>query len=421
MLGLLRKMVDLQWPLAPLRPIAGLYNPFDLRYRQDPYPYLDRLRSEAPVYYSRPIGSYLVSTYAGAQAVLSDSRLTSDRKKDTSLRNRMTYRMANLSRSEAAVFDATLTGASDTAHQRMRNAIRYDFSRSRIESLRPRIEGWVDRLLDRTAARERVDLIADYAAPLPIYVAAELLGFPPADATRLQEWSDSFLILVDPLIEGASLKRMSRAYESFDAHIVEALRRKERDPDDDLMSRLVERRREGLLTDLEVRTLTLMLLTAGHEVMTNLIGNAIVSLLRFPDERERLQSHPELIETAIEEFIRFESPIQSAWRITTDEFEINGTTVPSGRAVTVLIGAANHDPDRFEAPHRLDLGRTDNRHVGFALGSHYCVGPWLARVEGAVAISRFLERFPGFKGDVTNLRWKPAMGLRGLYDLPLSL
>ena len=125
--------------------------------------------------------------------------------------------------------------------------------------------------------------------------------------------------------------------------------------------------------------------------------------------------------TAIEELIRLESPIQSVWRIAKEEVEVGGAKIPPGRAVTVLIGAANHDPAQFEEPHRLDVGRIDNRHLGFALGSHYCAGPWLARIEGAAALSRFLERFPRFSAGTTSLRWKPAMGLRGLYELPISL
>jgi pimeloyl-[acyl-carrier protein] synthase len=421
MLGAMRKAIDLQWPLMPLRPFAGRYNPFDLSYRRDPYAHLDKLRAAAPVYYSRPIGTYLVSSYTGVQAVLRDQRFHSDRKLDTSFRNRMTYKMAGFTPKEAAAFDATLTAAAPEAHHRMRAAISGDFSKSRIERLRPRMEFWIDRLLDKAEQRGEMDLIADFAGPLPVLVAAELLGYPPEDADRLQEWSDSYILLVDPLIEGASLKRMRRAYNEFDAYIGEIMKRKESEPGDDLISRLLERRAAGDLSDLEVRTLALMLMVAGHEVITNLVGNAIASLLRFPDQRERLQKDPELMDSALEEFIRLESPIQSAWRIAKEEIELDGTVVPAGRAVTALIGGANHDPAQFEDPHTLDIGRADNRHLGFALGSHYCVGPWLARVEGGAALSRFLERFPDFSGDATNLRWKPAMGLRGLYELPISL
>lgn len=420
MLGAVRKAIDWQWPMVALRPISGKYRPMELSYRRDPYAHLDRLRAQAPVYYSRPIGSYMVSSYAGVQAVLRDQRFVSDRKLDTSFRNRMTYKMANFSPKEAAAFDATLTAASAEDHLRMRSAINYDLSRSHVEKLRPRMEFWVDRLLDRAQERGSMDLIADFAGPLPIFIAAELLGFPPEDADKLQEWSDSYIVLVDPLIEGAGLGRMRRAFHEFDAYIGQTLRRKTAEPGDDLISRLLERQKDGELTELQVRTLTLMLVVAGHEVITNLIGNAIACLLRFPDERERLQKDPSLMDTAIEEFIRYESPIQSAWRIAPEEIEVGGVRVPAGRAVTVLIGAANHDPERFPDPHRLDVGRADNKHLGFALGSHFCAGPNLARIEGGVALRRLLERFPDFSGDGAALKWKPAMGLRGLYELPIS-
>jgi cytochrome P450 len=421
MLELVRRCIEREWPLRPLRPFLGLYNPFDLDFHRDPYPHLDRLRARAPVYYSRPVGSYLVSSYAGAHAVLSDTRFTSDRKLDTSFRNRMTYKMARLRPAEAAAFDATLTAAPPDDHQRMRNAIRHDFSRSRIERLGPRIEAWVDVLLDRAAERGGMDVIADFSGPLPVLVAAELLGLPPSDAGRLQEWSDSFIVLVDPFIKGAGMARMRQAYGEFDAYLVEAIAAKAADPGDDLISRLVARRDAGELTDLQVRTLTLMLLTAGHEVITNLVGNAVMCLLRNPDERARLAKEPEGWDAAVEEVVRLESPIQSAWRIATTEVEVGGRTIPAGRAVTVLIGAANHDPERFDDPHRFDPGRADNRHVGFALGSHYCAGPWLARIEGGIALRRLQERFPGFRADPAAVRWKPAMGLRGVYALPLDL
>lgn len=421
MLGSLQRAMELNWPLLPLRPIVGLYNPYTSAYVRDPYPQLDRLRSAAPVYYSKVTGSYLVSSHTLATQVLSDRRYTSDRKLDASLRNRVFYKLGKFSPVEAEALDSTLTGAGDDLHQRMRRAISYDFGKTRVVSLRPRMHYWADMLLDQAARRAEVDLIGDFAAKLPILVAAELLGFPPEDSRRLQEWSDSFLVLVDPVIKGAGFKRMSNAYHEFDSYIAETLRRKAADPGDDLISRLLDRKREGDFKDIELRTLIMMLMIAGHEVITNLLGNAVACLLRFPDQRERLREDPDLLPTAVEEFIRFESPIQSVWRIAKQDVEVAGVTIPANRAATVLIGAANRDPCQFADPHRLELGRTDNHHLGFALGSHYCAGPWLARTEGAVALSRFLERFPDFRGDPGALSWKPAAGLRGLYELPLRL
>jgi cytochrome P450 len=223
------------------------------------------------------------------------------------------------------------------------------------------------------------------------------------------------------MIKGAGISRMSDAFHQFDPYIADTLRRKRAEPGDDLITRLLEQHGDGEFDDSQLRTLIMMLLIAGHEVITNLLGNAVACLLRFPDQRMRLREEPDLMPTAIEEFIRFESPIQAVWRIAKEDLEIDRVRVPAWRAVTVLIGAANNDPDQFVDPRRLDLGRTDNRHLGFALGSHYCAGPWLARVEGAAALSRLLERFPDFRGDANALKWKPAAGLRGLYELPLIL
>jgi pimeloyl-[acyl-carrier protein] synthase len=420
-LGLAQRAVEMKWPLLPLRPLAGRYNPYAPSYIQDPYPELDRLRAAAPVYYSKVTGSYLVSSHALATEVFADHRYTSNRKVDSSLRNRMFLRFAKFSPDEEKALDNTLPNVSEDVHQRMRKAMSYDFSKRRVTELLPRIEFWVDRLLDEAAARGTIDLIGDFSAKLPILVAAELLGFPPKDAHRLQEWSDSYIVLVDPMIKGAGIGRMSGAFHQFDPYIADTLRRKRAEPGDDLITRLLELQDSGEFDDVQLRTLIMMLMIAGHEVITNLLGNAVASLLRFPDQRKRLREEPELMPTAIEEFVRFESPIQAAWRITREDLEIGGVRVPARRAVTVLIGAANNDPAQFTAPRQLDLGRANNRHMGFALGSHYCAGPWLARIEGAAALSRFLERFPDFRGDPSRLRWKPAAGLRGLYELPLTL
>ncbi len=421
MLGLAQRAVEMKWPLLPLRPVAGRYNPYHPSYIRDPYWQLNQLRATAPVYYSKVTGSYLISSHALATEVLGDQRYTSNRKLDASLRNRMFLRFAKFSPAEERALDNTLPNVSEEVHQRMRQAISNDFGKRRIMALLPRIEFWVDKLLDEAAARGEIDLIGDFAAKLPILVAAELLGFPPQDARQLQDWSDSYLVLVDPMIKGAGISRMSGAFHEFDPYIADTLRRKLAEPGDDLITRLLQRHRDGEFDDVQLRTLIMMLMVAGHEVITNLVGNAVACLLRFPDQRIRLRKEPELMPSAIEEFIRFESPIQSVWRIAEEDLAIDGIRVPARRAVTVLIGAANNDPDQFADPRRLDLGRADNRHLGFALGSHYCVGPWLARAEGAAALSRFLERFPDFRGDANGLKWKPAAGLRGLYELPLIL
>jgi cytochrome P450 len=413
--------VELKWPLSPLQRLAGRYNPYGPSFIRDPYPHLDRLRAAAPIYYSKVTGSFVVSSHALATEVFGDRRYTSNRMLDNSWRSRMFLRLAKFSPEESRALDNTLTNVAPDMHERMRQAISHDFSKRRITALVPRIEFWVDQLLDKAAAEGRIDLIGDFAAKLPILVVAELLGFPPQDARQLQDWSDSYIVLVDPLIKGAGLDHMSEAYHQFAPYVAETLRRKEAEPGDDLITRLLQRRGDGEFDDVQLHSLIMLLTIAGHEVITNLLGNAIASLLRFPDQRARLRTEPELMPTAIEEFIRFESPIQAAWRIATEELDIDGVRVPERRAVTVLIGAANNDPTQFFEPRRLDVGRTDNKHLGFALGSHFCAGPWLARIEGAAALSRFLERFPDFRGNPETLRWKPAAGLRGLYELPLTL
>ncbi|MFI6318298.1 cytochrome P450 [Nonomuraea sp. NPDC050556] len=420
MLGLAQRAVDRRWRL-PMGPFAGRYNPYDPDYIQDPYRQLDRLRAAAPVYHSRVTGSYVISSHELAAEALLDRRYTSNRRLDTSLRSRMFFRLARFTEEEANALDNTLGAVPDEVHQLMRKAMAHDFGKRRVTALLPRMEFWIDRLLDEAAARGEFDVIGDFAAKLPILVVAELLGFPPQDARELQEWSDSYLVLVDPMIKGAGITRMNAAFHQFDPYVAETLRRKRAEPGDDLITRLLEHHDAGEFDDVQLRVLIMMLMIAGHEVITNLIGNAVACLLKFPEQRKLLTGEPGLMPTAIEEFVRFESPIQAAWRIATEDLEVGGVRVPAGRAITVLIGAANNDPAQFADPRRLDVTRADNRHLGFALGSHYCAGPWLGRVEGAAALSRLLERFPAFRGDASRLKWKPAAGLRGLYELPLTL
>jgi cytochrome P450 len=388
-LGLAQRAVELEWPLAPLGALAGRYNPYNPSFIRDPYGRLDRLRAEMPVYYSRVTGSWVVSSYELAGQVLTDRRYTSDRSRDASWRTRLFYRFARFTPPEAEALHNALPNVDDDVHQRMRQAISYDFGKNRTTALRPRIEFWVDKLLDDAGARGRMDVIGDFGAILPILVIGELLGFSPSDAHRLKEWSDSFLVLVDPMIRGTSVSRMNAAFHEFEPYIVETLRRKQAEPGDDLLTRLLQRRRDGELDDVQLRILVLMLVVAGHEVITNLLGNAVVALMRFPDQRARLVEDPDLMPAAVEEFIRYESPIQAVWRIAIETVDV--------------------------------LARPDNRHLGFALGSQYCAGPWLARIEGALALSRLLERFPDFRGNPDRLRWKPAAGLRGLYELPITL
>lgn len=416
----MQRAVERGWPLFP-PPVAGRYNPYAPAFIQDPYPPLDRLRAAAPVYYSKVTGSYVISGHQLAAEALSDRRYSSNRMLDASLRNRFFLRMAKLGNVDQKALHDTLANVPEDTHQRMRNAISHDFGKRRVTALRPRMEYWTDRLLDDAAARGGLDLIDDFAGKLPVLVVAELLGFPPEDADQLKAWSDSYLVLVDPFIKGAGIGRMDRAFRQFVPYIDDTVRRKAAEPGDDLITRLLARHRDGEFDEGQLRVLIMMLVIAGHEVITNLLGNAVATLLRFPDERARLTKEPELMPTAIEEFIRFESPIQAVWRVANEELEVGGVTVPERRAITVLIGAANNDPDQFNDPRQLDVGRSDNRHLGFAGGSHYCAGPWLARIEGAVALSRFLERFPGFRAGSDGLRWKPVAGLRGLYELPIVL
>jgi len=279
----------------------------------------------------------------------------------------------------------------------------------------------VDRLLDAMAAKGDVDLIEDFAAAIPIEVIGNLLDVPAVERAPLRGWSLAILGALEPVIGAEAFARGNSAVDDFLGYLkILVARRRARpgNPDRDVLTRLIQGEDNGeRLTEKELLHNCIFLLNAGHETTTNLIGNGLVALSAHPTQKKRLIENPGLIKTAVEEILRFESSNQLGNRMTIEPVELSGVTMPAGTSVTLCIGAANRDPQQFNDPETLDIGRTPNRHLAFATGAHQCAGMALARLEGTIAISRYLARFPAY-----TLKSPPVRGgrarFRGFLSVP---
>jgi len=305
-------------------------------------------------------------------------------------------------------------------HTRLRRLVNKAFTPRVVDGLRTRIHAVVDELLDAVAARGEMELIHALAYPLPVTVIADMLGIPVADRDRFKHWSDTLAVLLDPLQAAEGLAPTERAFNEIGVYMRPIYAARRQAPRDDLISALVAVEDQGQqLTEIELLSLTMLILGAGHETTTNLIANAVLALLRHPGERRRLQDDPSLIGSAVEEFLRYDSPVQLTDRVATVDCEIAGQPIRRGSVVALLLGAANRDPAHFPEPDRFDVARKDNHHLSFGYGAHFCLGAALARVEAQIAITTLLRRFPDLDGDRAPQHWKRSMVLRGPTSLHL--
>jgi cytochrome P450 len=282
----------------------------------------------------------------------------------------------------------------------------------------------VDMLLDRIATRDRFELIEDFAAAIPVEVIGNLLDVPHDEREPLRDWSLAILGALEPVVGPEAAARGNKAVKDFLAYLETLVARRRTRPGDparDVLTRLIQGEQNGeRLTEKELLHNCIFLLNAGHETTTNLIGNGLVALTRYPEQKQRLIEHPDLIKTAVEEVLRYESSNQLGNRMITEPVEIGGIAMPAGTPVTLCIGAANRDPLQFPDPETFDIGRTPNRHLAFATGAHQCAGMALARLEGAIAISRFLARFPGYALDGEPVRGG-RVRFRGFLRVPCRM
>jgi cytochrome P450 len=401
-------------------PLVGPWNPWRAAYRRDPYPVYAELRKNRPVVRSRLVGAWILSRHRDVEFVLRDRRFTTDRNAISLMK--LVRRGARDAPDLLNFLDHDLLMIDGPRHARLRKLVSKAFTARRVESLRPRIETLAEELLDRVAMRANgADLVADLATPLPATVIGEMLGVPPQDREVLLHWSHELVELLDPLSGREGLDPPKRATRSLAEYFRQLLDERRRAPGADLLSALVSAEEEGeQLNEAEILALASLILVAGHETTTNLIGNAVLCLLRAPSERKRLQDDLSMLPAAIEEFLRFESPVQLTDRVATEDCEIAGVRIRRGQLVGVLLGSANRDPERFPEPDRLDLTRSENRHLAFGHGAHFCLGAQLARLETEVALKVLLRRFPDFRGSGEPTAWKRSVVLRGPSSLRID-
>jgi len=388
----------------------------------DPYPTYRALRETDPVK-RLPNGSYFLTRYDDLVAAYKNTKaFSSDKKKEFSPKygNSLLYEHHTTS----LVFN------DPPAHTRVRRLIMGALSPRAIAGMEPDLVRLVDRLLDAIAAKNKVkgkvDLIDDFAAAIPIEVIGNLLDVPADEREPLRDWSLAILGALEPVIGPDAFARGNKAVEDFLSYLEGLVARRRARPgnaDRDVLTRLIQGEDEDngeRLTEKELLHNCIFLLNAGHETTTNLIGNGLVALSKHAAEKRRLIEDPSLIKTAVEEMLRFESSNQLGNRMTVEPFELGGIAMPPGTPVTLCIGAANRDPAQFADPERFDVGRTPNRHLAFGTGAHQCAGMALARLEGAIAISRFLARFPDYA-----LAGEPVRGgrvrFRGFLSVPCEV
>jgi cytochrome P450 len=383
------------------------------------YDYYAQLRAQAPVHTAKVIGqtAWLVSRYDDVAALLKDARLAKDRHNAKGSRpfSRLPGVLGFLQAIERNMLDVD---APD--HTRLRGLVHLAFTPRLVDRMRARIEGLSEELLARAMARGAMDVIADYALPIPLTVISEMLGIPTADQHRFHRWSSTVVAST----AAPNLIRVLPAIWRFVRYLRKVIAARRARPQDDLISALVQAEEGGeRLREDELVAMVFLLVVAGHETTVNLIGNGVLALMQFPDQLERLRSDSRLEATALEELLRFHSPVEvSTERFAREPIEVAGVTIPQGALVYGLLSSANRDETQFDDPDRLDLGRQKNRHLAFGQGIHYCLGAPLARLEGQIALRRLLARMPGLRLAVpeSTLRWRKGLNIRGLETLPVA-
>lgn len=400
----------------------GLAEAFDLaaltpEFYADPFPTYRALREHAPVR-RMPDGSLFLTRWADLDRIYRDTRsFASDKQAEFAPK-------FGVGTPLYAHHTTSLVFNDPPLHTRVRRLIMGALTPRAIAGMEPALAALVDRLLDAMARKGEADLIEDFAAAIPIEVIGNLLGVPEAERGPLRGWSLAILGALEPVVGAEAAARGNAAVTGFLDYLRGLVARRRAQPGDprtDVLTRLIQGEEGGeRLSEAELLHNCIFLLNAGHETTTNLIGNGLEALLRFPDEKARLLADPGLIGTAVEEMLRYESSNQLGNRRAVVAAEIGGVAVTPGTAITLCIGAANRDPAQFPDPERFDVGRTPNRHLAFGSGAHQCAGLALARLEGRVAIARFLARFPGYAPAGAPVRGGRAR-FRGFLGLPVRL
>lgn len=389
----------------------------DPAFAADPFPFYRNLRGQGPVrrvVTARGVEAWLITRYEDGLAALSDPRLSSDFKDATDTRV-----LDQLPTMERETFLRSMIRVGPPDHTRLRRLVSTAFTARRVAGLRPRVQEIADGLLDDVVSYGRADLVADLAFPLPVIVICELLGVPARDRTEFREWTD-VMLAQHPSVP--DMEEINTAWRKMWSYLEGLLAIKRAEAGEDLLSALITARDEGgSLSEDELVAMAFLLLVAGYVTTVNLIGSGIAALLTHPDQLALLRARPELLPKAVEEFLRYDGPVNPGIiRFPTEDVEIGGVTISRGATVLIATAIADRDPSRFPDPDRLDVTREENAHLAFGHGLHYCLGAPLARLEGEIAIGTVLRRLPNLALAVPyeDLRWHVA-SLRGPKTLPV--
>jgi cytochrome P450 len=396
----------------------SLYQLLDPAVLANPYPFYRELRNADPVHWDPFLHAWVVTRYADVVTVL--HRFSANR--TPTPEQLAAIGLQSLS-PVAQVMVKQMLFLDPPAHTRLRSLSAHAFTPRRVAALAEHIREIAERLLDAVAPAGRMDLIADFAAPLPAIVTAEMLGLPTEDHDKLKTWSADFAEVLGNFQHNPErAARTLAATQAMLAYFREAIREQRARPREGLVHALLTAEVDGdRLSEDEVIANVIITMVGGQETTTNLIGNGVLALLRHPDQLKRLRDEPTLMPSAVEELLRFESPSQHTARLAPDDVELGGRRIGKRQAVIAVMGAANRDPERFPDPDRLDLGREDNRHLAFGWGAHFCFGAPLARIEGQLALDALLRRFSRIALEPAPIAWRHNLGLRGLEALPLAL
>jgi cytochrome P450 len=400
-------------------PAAPVFDPGDAATRADPFPLFRRLREEDPVHWCDALAGWVLTCYDDCRQALNDPRLSAER-----LRPFFEH-LPPPRRAEVQGLEGTLglwaVFVDPPDHTRLRRLLNRGFTSRAIDRLIPRIEDIVDGLLDTAAERGAMDFIADFAYPLPATVVMAMLGVPLDDLGRFKVWSDDLALFVGSAqMTPEKYQRAERAVREMGAYFRDLLAARRRRPCDDLISELLAETPDGQrLSEDELVASAILLLFAGHETTTNMLGTGLLQLLRHRDQMRRLVGEPALIGPAVEEILRYDGPIAAMTRVAAEPFVLRGRRIERGRRVYAMLNAANRDPRAFDDPERFDIAREPNRQIAFGYGIHFCLGAPLARLEGRIAFPRLLGRLQGIEFDEAALCWNDSLVLRGLKSLPI--
>lgn len=402
------------------------YNLFGVEFKADPYPTYAAMRTHAPFCRRTAMDGqttiWFITRYADVAAILRDSRFVKD------IRSTMTPVERRQMPPPPPMIDLLsnhMLNLDPPDHTRLRSLVNKAFTVRMMQGMESRIQRIADDLLDKVQRRGHMDLVDEFAFPLPITVIAELLGIPPRDRNRFRQWSHAF-VSPSPNLERSAKKyrKAKQLIQDFTGYMARVIAARRETPRPDLITSLIEAEEAGdTLSQEELYSMVSLLILAGHETAVNMIGNSVLALLQHPEQLALLRTDPSLIESAVEELLRYDGPVERAtMRFAAEDIEMGEHTIRRGDVVSLVLASADRDPAVFDHPDRLDITRTDNRHLAFGQGIHYCLGAPLARLEGRIAIATLLRRLPNLRlaVPVADLRWRTVPVIRGMQHMPVA-